>query len=545
LWRQFLLNAAEFEMIRRLLMDTKAISARQNILLFASIFVLAIIVRIVPALAVQWISNDAVEYLDIARNLASGRGLMLSIKAYHFIATPVVHYANYDRPLLFPALVALFWKLWPHAQTAQVLNVLLVALGAGMAAEMARRVYGLRAAWISGVLLAVAPPLVRTSLYAWSEPLAFALVMGSVSYILHENKKGVFMAGVLAGLAFLTRPTMAIYGFVLFAWLARHRRIDRAKSALLFLAGILPSLLILATINFIYHAPLATTAQGFLYRAVDFHDGMYYFPPRMQSSAITLLILHFHDVLLQIFRHVRDYGLHLLFHRDFLSFLCLLIPIVIWKFFTQERSAGGNLIFLLAGGGLLFICLSWPSSDLDRFLQIPSAFFIIRIVGEANGVHPFRRIIRGALYLLAAITFFSYVFTDLRITHDALRVRSNAQWPMMGTFSSNWKNPDSPALFQWIEANTGSDAVIGGNNPWAIAWHTNRPAILIPEFARSTDAQAFFHTYKVDYIIANEKYPSPVRNYESENKKYYKNKIAQIGSYEIYKRRSGASAFKD
>ena len=67
----------------------------------------AAVIRIVPAVSTVWISPDAVEYLNIAERLASGDGFTLSIKAYHYVPGPLIHYAGHDRPPLFPLLLAL------------------------------------------------------------------------------------------------------------------------------------------------------------------------------------------------------------------------------------------------------------------------------------------------------------------------------------------------------------------------------------------------------------------------------------------------------
>ncbi|HBF33440.1 TPA: hypothetical protein DDW35_02630, partial [Candidatus Sumerlaeota bacterium] len=68
---------------------------------------LAIAARAVVFYPNNNLSPDAIDYLNIGRNLAEGHGFTQSIKWHFFTDAPVVQSAAAERPPLFPPLVRL------------------------------------------------------------------------------------------------------------------------------------------------------------------------------------------------------------------------------------------------------------------------------------------------------------------------------------------------------------------------------------------------------------------------------------------------------
>jgi len=511
-------------------------------ILLLSIALMAIAVRIIPALAGTWISNDAIEYLDIARRLVDGEGLTLSIKAYHFVDTAIIHYAGYDRPPLFPLLLAAWMALVPLASAPALLNTLLAVLGAVLAADLARRLYGLRTAWAYGVLVALAPALVFSSLHAWSEPLAFALAMLAVwtAVARPATPRGLMATGVAMGLAFLARPTTAWVSMVVTVWVVLVNRTERPRPPARFgllLAGILPFALLQVALNLAHGAPPLTTAQQYLFRAVRYTDGVYRFPWELASSPLALVREQPYEVALQVYRHLRDYSRELFLSWQWLGLLTLGVPLVPWRAAKRQTTRARLLIFILGAAGFAFICLSWPSHDLIRFPQLPYAFLLLAVLGEARewagGVRRFHHPALVAWWAAAAVMAGAYLLPSIDYARQALR--SNEP---LGNLPANWLNPGAPELMAWIKATTAPDATFASTNPWPIAWRTHRPAVLLPQGMNETELRAFLEGLGVRYVVLNRRYPLAFLGEEPEYgawlRRWSGGRPFEVGSYQIF-----------
>ena len=94
-----------------------------------------------------------------------------------------------------------------------------------LVAWLATRAAGPRAALAAGWLAAVYPPLVWTPAFIWSETLFSVLALGCAAVLtLEPGRPGRYpAAGVLAGVAVLTRPAMLFFLPLAAIWLAWRR----------------------------------------------------------------------------------------------------------------------------------------------------------------------------------------------------------------------------------------------------------------------------------------------------------------------------------
>jgi 4-amino-4-deoxy-L-arabinose transferase-like glycosyltransferase len=186
------------------------------------------------------LTHDEQEYLLLASNLAAGRGFVYGDEddpsrerygrapAYPFFLAPLIGGARDFTDV--PGAVTIAQSL------LGVAGIWLIALLAGRAAGPTA---GLLAAWLA----AVYPPLVWISAYALSEALFSPLALAS-AWLLGRavddtgaardrsgDRRAVLLAGVVAGLAALTRPVMLLFLLVAGLWLLRRRRL--AVAALL------------------------------------------------------------------------------------------------------------------------------------------------------------------------------------------------------------------------------------------------------------------------------------------------------------------------
>ncbi len=199
---------------------------------------------------------DEIEYIQLARNIAAGHGFTYGT------AIPDGTSPQFGRAPLYPAFLAgvLLVSGAPRGQGTSASDAELGAIKAAQAvlgcvvialiAVLAARAAGPPAMAVAAVIAAVYPPLAWIGAYVLSEPLFMALALGSVVALgrVIDMRRGstpsrgradatwTFAAGLLAGLATLTRPIMLFFLLAAALWCLLR---GRWRTLVLFAAGAL------------------------------------------------------------------------------------------------------------------------------------------------------------------------------------------------------------------------------------------------------------------------------------------------------------------
>jgi 4-amino-4-deoxy-L-arabinose transferase-like glycosyltransferase len=183
-------------------------------------------------------THDEREYVLLARNLAAGRGFVYLLAdgspapGEHFGRAPVY-------PLFLAAVIRTAAPAWDaHASDpaapavpdrivaiVKAMQALLGGVTIWLLAWLAGRIAGPRAGLAAAVLAALYPPLVWLPAYLFSETLYLVLALGCV-LLLSARGTGARVwvaAGVVAGLAVLTRPAMLFVLLVAVPWVCGTR----------------------------------------------------------------------------------------------------------------------------------------------------------------------------------------------------------------------------------------------------------------------------------------------------------------------------------
>ena len=122
--------------------------------LLASVFAVALLVRVGFAVALPYDSGDWVLYRNVAQNILSGCGVAVTIPG---VGDCVPHFGGNQLPL-FPAFAALMWRLSGHSNLAILLaQCLLSAVSVAYVMHAVRRAFTPAAALLAGVMLACSP----------------------------------------------------------------------------------------------------------------------------------------------------------------------------------------------------------------------------------------------------------------------------------------------------------------------------------------------------------------------------------------------------
>ncbi|MFZ2641477.1 MAG: glycosyltransferase family 39 protein [Verrucomicrobiia bacterium] len=139
-------------------------------------------------------------YDGIAQGLAEGKG---------FVAT------GYNSTPLLPMLLALLYKLFGHSYTvARMAQAIIGAATCVLTAAIARRLFGRRVAWCSGLTLAFYPPMVYLAGVLYMENLfAFCLALSAYTLLRLSQQPTAghaVLVGVCLGLAALSRSVALV-----------------------------------------------------------------------------------------------------------------------------------------------------------------------------------------------------------------------------------------------------------------------------------------------------------------------------------------------
>lgn len=196
------------------------------------------------------LTHDEREYLLLGRSLAEGRGFTYTgpdgelLPGEHFGRAPVY-------PLLLAAIITMTPGPQPtrivpdHAPVSprtlsliKVAQALIGALTILLIARLARAAAGDRAAVAAAGLAAMYPSLVWTPAYVFSETVYSAMALGCAAWLERERRSAtapwrLVAAGLLAGLAVLTRPAMLVFVSLAAPWLWWKRGVVTAGAFVL------------------------------------------------------------------------------------------------------------------------------------------------------------------------------------------------------------------------------------------------------------------------------------------------------------------------
>jgi|SRR5579859_2580036 len=158
---------------------------------------------------------DTMNFVDVARNIATGRGLTQSALGFNqprFALDETIPAPFTSQPPLYPLLVALLiWAGAPAAPAALTVSVLAFGLGLWAAYQLGQELYDGTTATLGLLLLLFYNPLYQMANTAFSEATGLLFVLLSL-WLLARGARGRAeqpwlraAAGVCAGLAFATR----------------------------------------------------------------------------------------------------------------------------------------------------------------------------------------------------------------------------------------------------------------------------------------------------------------------------------------------------
>jgi len=162
--------------------------------------------------------HDGMNYVDVARNIATGRGIVQSALGFNqrlFSIDDQIPMPLTVQPPLYPLLIALFSLIGiSYAKAGLLISIICYGLILLMIYRISFEIYDVRAALLSVVFLLLYAPLYKVSKTTLSEPTSIVLLLITLWLLIKICSSGTYRAwfpagaGLTTGLAFSARYAM-------------------------------------------------------------------------------------------------------------------------------------------------------------------------------------------------------------------------------------------------------------------------------------------------------------------------------------------------
>jgi 4-amino-4-deoxy-L-arabinose transferase-like glycosyltransferase len=440
------------------------------------------------------VRNDGAEYLAIARSLRTTGRYATDLKYHFYSGDPVRHSAWADRPPLYPVVAALSASTLPVDPTAaaRLTNAGLAAAAWVLAVLYLRRLYGERLALLAASYVFILP----LTLYWTGQPMteSLSLLLGFAALLTWDRAREghtarqALAAGLLAGLAYLMRPTGALLLIVFLADAFRRRpvgapqRLTPNAQALLMgfaLCAVPYHLQLWHTYGSPFHSALAFTF------AVDTYYDVTYFgferPPltamqylRQYGSHVPGLILN------QAWHHLQAIALPLLG----------LLPVAVAAPLAGEVQGEAPVERLWASRALIALTLvvhtvTWSAWGSSRY------FLLVLVLLAAEFLAGFGRRSRatpepGARRLLPAVTTLGLLMLLVRFYAEQLPAERGT--PDIRTWKAAARDVEGARL-------------IASDRPATLNLLLETPAVMLPRMTDREQMERFAAAYGPDVMV--------------------------------------------
>jgi len=521
----------------------KASRESVSVIMFAAILLFTALVRLPALVAPANLSQDATEYIDIARNVAAGEGLTLKIRGYFFGDGYGVPYPSQSlRSPLFPLLMGFAYRVVPSYHVFQWFNFGLFLINMALLALLFRATLPPGLAAYALLLAGMTEPFFLTSIFPWAEQTALvwlltALLMASAGIHRKWGGAGALLEGLVCAMASLSRPEYLLVGALFLLWLLWRDRC-RWEVGVAFLIGFLLPLGIVAGLN--YQAYGRTFFPGeYLFHSRHYASYFAWSNSGRAQGTLSFLYENWVWILGRILRNAVNYSAKLIGWKN-LFLLALALPLVLLQAVRGQYDRRKEMLAIAAAAFFCSYCLIWAGMDRERYLLAVTPFWLPLCLSEANRLRleAGRTWVRRASLLVMAANL---PLSVAAVAYAGIRIQER-QAPGERFYAREnpaWSNPDAEKLSAWITANLRAGEVLCMENPFLFNYQTGCIAVVIPEELEASRLGDFLQDYHVSYFINNTVFtrrsPDALEALERAAWKAGAREAARCGTYRIFR----------
>ncbi len=530
--------------------DEHTRASRREVLWLCVILLFLAAVRFPALLSPINLSQDATEYIDIARNVAAGRGLTLDIRGYFFNDSYGIPYPSQSlRSPFFPLLLGSVYKATGSEHVFAWCNFFLFAVNMVLLALVIRPACTARITALALLLAGLTESLFLTSIFPWAEQTAFFWLLLAMLIAGRQTEQRwrlskAFLGGLVCAMAGLSRPEYVLAGLLYLAWILWKNR--RAAVVVAFTAGLGVPVVLLTLYN------LHTYGRTFLPGSYLFHCrdyGQYFsWADSKAPETWSFLKANWFWVPFRVARNLVNYLAKLAGWKN-LSLLSVALPAVIIKIVRAKYDWHNQLVGTVGLAFLIAYCMVWSGIDRERYLLAVTPLVLPLCLAELDrwrtcAIHSLAR----RAFAPAAVTAFLLCLSNvIHADLNVVRRRAPAE-RFYARENPAWSNPDLATLVDWIRGNTSANDVLCLENPFLINYYTERPGVIIPAGIGPEHLTRFLEHYEVRYLISNRIYtkmtPEAVDLLEKALRDAGDQRAAECGTYRVFRLRRPADRFE-
>ncbi|MDD4908807.1 MAG: hypothetical protein PHJ00_07085 [Candidatus Omnitrophica bacterium] len=449
------------------------------------------------------LSPDPCGYLDMGRNLFTGKGAVTSYNIYQFWPDKYYPFLPYMPPL-YPLVAGLLLFLF-NLKAVIGFNVLLFSINCSLLYVILRLTSPSWICFLITLFMVFSTSIVNTAMYPWTEQLHLFFVL-SVLLIYLKNKKASLGMGIILAVSCLVRAA-GLYNFIGFMasliiirGFSKEALKEYARVAFGF-AGVLFCYGLFCYIRYGVFYPQYLSAAK-VYAAIKIFPGAFYnntlpvlnMPPLNQGFDVVLLntCKHFIDFIIP-FKN--------------LKFMLLIVPLGIIYDLIKRKKPLFIVFFCQGAAVILFYAVSfaWYPEPVEviRYALIPLVMFVS--IGFLYIKDILAKLIPNRMKALSpaafAIIILSFLCANISEYVDFRKHCLDIYPVLWGGYN---KNRDE--MCEWIRANTDTNALIASDRV-RDGFLLNRPFVSLPPGEAATRKNFTDHLgiYKPEYILLDGK----------------------------------------
>ncbi len=442
------------------------------------VILLALMIRLPLYHTPYWRTDDTGEYLNVARNLALGRGLTQSVKFRLFQTDPVITSALKGRPVATAIALSFLLRIKNDAYFLQLGYLLLNALNAGLVYLLCRSFFSAKLSFFGGLLAAFNPNMFVNSRLILSEPLLifWVLIAMVVFFRMREQAGKYFILGILAGLAYLTRLE-GLFILPAFGWSLKRK----PRYLFLLFLGFLLTALPFFYLNFRLNGNPLFTYNEIYFRVRSLQEALGGGFERPIPAIAEFVRQNYLWIISRL-------GINLINHLNSFMTFGYFGPLIFFVLYGFRRWQKFSPLLIFSFLTLGLYTLLWAA-----IFERERHFIVIYLLLLPLVLQFLKEFSRWPLpSVVSVLTLSVYLVLDI---HRIFWARNTE--PQIDI----WNRLEKQEVYRWIDKHTAPSAIFATTNALQFNIFVDRPAILVPDNLSKDNFVRFIREYRVKYFL--------------------------------------------
>lgn len=436
-----------------------------------------------------WRTDDAIQYINVARNLAAGKGFIQNTKADYATSDPVITSSFHGRTSLFSLFLAGILFIGGNEYTMQLFCFSISIINSCLIYILCRRWVSPKWSLVAGLLAALNPNLLINNRLILTEPLftTFILLSFITIYFMKENYAKYCVTGVLISFAYLTRAEgIFLLPLFIITSIKSPKRIIKTV-LIIFCFSIVSAPYWYG--NYINYGNPFYSIHKRLYAVRDYNEyvnGNGYgvtFPTPLNFISNNFSWVVNKEIL--VFRDNINSLINFDFFGPFAIFLLLVFAATTWKKFAN---------FYLYAFIIVLVYTSAWSALFERSRHF-TATFLLLLIPLAYSLEKLAKKSKRVAVIVLVCVLIPYLVLDI---HRIIFARTIDTLP-----ADRWGPIIRNKEFSWIEKNTKKSDIISSTNPEMIYLFTDRAGIITPNALNKNNYYSYIKQYHVKYFFVD------------------------------------------